>query len=205
MYHPFFEHCICKINVTSSIFRRGGEPARMFIEQYKEALDNVWVDKSRLKNMNLSPLEERLINSTKISYMVGKNTRLVPIIFPNDTLDALQVLANPSIRKRSGVSSSNPYLFASTRQSPFHLSGWHCFNTICKTLKLQEPTNLTFTQNRHFVSTLYSLMELPKEERSHFYEHMGHSELMNKQRYQCPPALKELTAVGKALHAIDEG
>ena len=48
-------------------------------------------------------------------------------------------------------------------------------------------------------------MELPEDQRSSFYDHMGHSESMNKDRYQCPPAVQELTRVGKVLHSIDIG
>ena len=64
--------------------------------------------------------------------------------------------------------------------------------------------NMTFPKNRHYVSTMYACMELPVHERDKFYDHMGHSKDMNKQRYQCPPAISEITKVGKFLHKIDE-
>lgn len=122
-----------------------------------------------------------------------------------DTLPALENLANQEIRRAANVQKNNPYLFPSTRQSDFHHSGWHSFKSICEKVKLQHPENVTFTKNRHLVATIYSTLEIPEEERSNFYEHMGHSESMNKLRYQCPPAIKELTKVGKSLFAIDEG
>lgn len=136
--------------------------------------------------------------------MVGKNTHLVPVIYPLDTLRSLEILADPIVRKNAGVEETNPYLFPSTRNSEFHLSGWHGFDDICKRVQLKEPINITFTKNRHLISSMYSLMELPEHERTNFYDHLGHSESMNKNRYQCPPALKELTRVGKVLHTIDE-
>lgn len=163
-------------------FRRGGEPARILLEQYKEAIKDVWVDKSRLKHLHLTPLEEKLLDETKISYMIGKNTHLVPVIYPIDALRGLKLIANPSVRKKANVLNNNPYLFPSTRQSEFHLSGWHGFEDICNRVDLIEPENITFTKNRHLVSSIYSVLELPENERNSFYDHMGHSESMNKHR-----------------------
>ena len=113
------------VAVLKIIFRSGGEPARIFVSQYKEAMKEEWIDKERLKEINLDPLETELLETTKISYMVGKNTNLVPIIFPKDTLPALEILASSKHRMDAGVLKNNPYLFPSTRSSEFHLSGWH--------------------------------------------------------------------------------
>ena len=38
-----------------------------------------------------------------------------------------------------------------------------------------------------------------------FFSHMGHSEQMNKDIYQAPPAIHEITKVGRCLLEIDEG
>ena len=190
--------------VFKIIFRRGGEPARIFVSQFKEAMKEEWIDKERLKEMNLDPLETELLETTKISYMVGKNTNLVPVIFPKDTLPALEILASSKYRMDAGVLKNNPYLFPSTRSSEFHLSGWHCYDETCQKASLENRINMTFTKNRHYVSTMYACMELPAHERDKFYDHMGHSMDMNKQRYQCPPAISEITKVGKFLHKIDQ-
>ena len=48
---------------------------------------------------------------------------------------------------------------------------------------------MTFTKNRHYVSTMYACRKLPAQERDKFYDHMRHSRDMNKQRYQCPLAI----------------
>ena len=186
------------------VLRRGGEPARIFVSQFQEAMKEQWIDKERLKDMNLDPLETELLQTTKISYMVGKNTNLVPVIFPCDTLPSLDILASSKHRMDAGVLKDNPYLFPSTRGSEFHLSGWHCYDEICEKALLENGKNMTFTKNRHYVSTMYACMELPAQERDKFYDHMGHSRDMNKQRYQCPPAISEITKVGKFLHKIDQ-
>ena len=38
-----------------------------------------------------------------------------------------------------------------------------------------------------------------------FYEHMGHSEAINRNIYQAPPAIMQLIKTGKQLQSIDEG
>ena len=49
------------------------------------------------------------------------------------------------------------------------------------------------------------MMDMTDGEKQMFYNHMGHSKEMNKQRYQCPPAVKELTTIGKLYDCIDKG
>lgn len=177
----------------------------MLSKQFSLACEDAWVDKERLKSLNLTPLEKALVNQNKIAYMVGKGNTLVPVIFPLDTLPALKILVDEEYRKIANVMPSNPYLFPSTRQSDFHLSGWHALDSICQGLPLEQRENICSTKNRHFISTIYSSMELPNHEKESFYNHMGHSAAMNQARYQCPPAIRELTKVGKTLFAIDQG
>ena len=57
--------------------------------------------------------------------------------------------------------------------------------------------SITATQTRHYVSTVYAGLEIPDEEWKQFYEHMGHSETINKNVYQSPLAIKEVTQVGR--------
>ena len=49
--------------------------------QYKEAVQGDWLDKDRIKEWNLTPLEDELIKSTKITYMVGKIAGLHLLFF----------------------------------------------------------------------------------------------------------------------------
>ncbi|GFO28875.1 hypothetical protein PoB_005538000 [Plakobranchus ocellatus] len=47
-------------------------------------------------------------------------------------------------------------------------------------------------------------MDFPAENREMFYRHMGHSKAINKNLYQCPLAVNEITRVGKfLLHTVD--
>ena len=70
---------------------------------------------------------------------------------------------------------------------------------------LDCPAKFTATKNRHRVSTLYAMLDLPARERDLFYSHMGHSKDINETVYQTPAALMEVLKVGKHLTNIDKG
>ena len=180
----------------------GGEPARLLLDDYEQAINDSWIDKQRV--YNLDEIDQRLIDVLKITYMTGKgNNHLVPVLIPPDTLPALRRLANPEVRKDLGILTDNIFLFASTRQSEGHTSGWHAVHNVMDTLTLKKPNNLKATSNRHRVSTLFSALDLPKRDREIFFKHMGHSADVNEETYQVPPAVQEITRVGKHLLSID--
>ena len=54
---------------------------------------------------------------------------------------------------------------------------------------------ITATSMRHYVATVYTGMEVSDEERKGFYDHMGHTEAINKDVCQSPLAVKEAMQV----------
>ena len=75
---------------------------------------------------------------------------------------------------------------------------------VCKIVEgLEKPHLLIADKFRHRASTLFASMDIPLEKRDAFYKHMGHSETINKEVYQCPLAVKEITEVGKFFDNID--
>ena len=48
-------------------------------------------------------------------------------------------------------------------------------------------------------------MNVSTAEKLTFYGHMGHSERVSQNVYQCPPGMTTLTKIGKFLHKIDQG
>ena len=130
---------------------------------------------------------------------------MVPVLIPKDTQKALGLLADKRIRKDVCVSSKNKYLFPSTQGSECHASGWHIIHNLCKKLELSSSGNITATRQRHRVSTLFASLDLPQSERNAFFAHMGHSEDINVNVYQAPPAITEIIKVGKHLTKMDTG
>ena len=47
-------------------------------------------------------------------------------------------------------------------------------------------------------------MDIPENERTYIYKHLGHSENINKNIYQSPLGIKEITVVGRKLQEIDD-
>ena len=125
------------------------------------------------------------------------------ILFPIDCLKGLELLCDTKVCSDIGIKNDNPYVFPNINDSERHVSGWHTVDAICKKLSLEK--NLTATHNRHRVSMLFASKELQDNERELFFRHMGHSHDINEQIYQVPPAIRELTKIGKMLAAIDSG
>ena len=119
----------------------------------------------------------------------------------NQSSKNYQLLHQPALscmhymREQADVRADNFYVFASILQSEDHVSDWHAVNTMCKVIKSQLANikPLTATANRHRLSTLFAMLDMPRKERQLFYKNMGHSQDINECRYQVPPAITKLT------------
>ena len=199
-------NCLCS-RLTLLNGRRGGEAARLLTKDFQEGCTNQWIDSNHYQK--LDPLERQLVDQVKICYQTGKgNKRLVPLLIPNECLNGMEILLNERYRTSACISKDNPFLFAPTNTAKKnlhgHISGWHVLKEVCKSLSLSSASSINATKNRHYVSTIYATLHVadPKE-RQYFFDHMGHAEEMNKNNYQCPPAIMAITKVGKHLLGID--
>ena len=204
--HDFKELRDCVVSrLTLFNARRGGEPSRMRLKELQDAVDNVWVDKRLVQDLN-DPMEKALAAATRITYQSGKGiNHLVPVLIPLDTFEGMRLLADAEVRSSAGVNKNNTYVFASTQDSDNHVSGWHAINSVAREAGVKDTTRLTATKMRHRISTLYAALDVPESQRHVFYQHMGHSENINKNVYQAPLSVLELTHVGKHLETFDRG
>ena len=150
-------------------------------EDWENADKGGWIDRQRPDD--LDEMDRLLVKSLEITCMTGKgNNHLVPIIFSPDTVPAIRLLCDPSIREQVDVRADSPYIFASILQSEDEVYGCHAVNRMCKMIKSQLANIKTLfaTANRHHVSTLFAVSDMPRKERQLFYKHMGHYEdIMN--------------------------
>lgn len=130
---------------------------------------------------------------------------LVPVFFPEDTIEGMKLLTKSEVRKEAGVSNKNIYVFASGQNSDKHFSGWHSLTNTCEKLPIQEKSRLTGTTNRHRLSTLLAGLNLTDLERDMVYKHFGHSKDMNEKVYQAPAGNIQLATTGSYLAEIDKG
>jgi len=181
--------------------RRGGEPARLTTRNWADAKSGVWLNQDRIENMK-EP-DRSAFKDMKVMYQTGKGNHLVPFLVPADTMSALDKLSDQNVRADCGVLSSNHYLFPSTNNSAEHVYGWLAVNKVAQAAGIARPDLVTATRVRHRVSTLYAALDVPPNQRSNFYKHMGHSSLINESIYQAPLAEMEISQVGRALRAIE--
>ncbi|XP_071832409.1 uncharacterized protein [Apostichopus japonicus] len=186
--------------------RNCGEPCRLNLAEWREAAEGSRIEASRDVDKINDPFEKFLLETSRIAYQSGKgtNTRLVSVLIPKDCVQALEFLVDPKVRSACGVHSRNNYVFPYTQSSLDHTSGWQCVHAVSLAAKVKCPSKLTATPLRHQTSTMYAMLDVPASERERFYEHMGHSEDINKHVYQAPPAVSTITTVGKQLFCFDK-
>ena len=133
------------------------------------------VDQERIQNM--SEPDRSVFRDMKVMYQTGKGNHLVPFLVPADTMSALDKLCDVYTRNDCGVLSSNTYLFPSTNNSAEHVYGWLAVHKVAEAAGVERVDLVTATRVRHRVSTLYAALDIPPNQRSNFYQHMGNSSI----------------------------
>jgi len=174
--------------------RRGGEPVRLQLEQWDEALKGDWVDKCDLPG-------DFDRDTMLVTFQTGKGAdHLVPLLFPPETVKAMKYLADPEVRRLAGILTTNNYVFASTQGSKSHATGWHSINEILERLSLKGKVNAT--KNRHRVASLLARLQLPDKEQQLIFKHFGHSKSINENVYQVAAGSLHLKNTGHRLKQI---
>jgi len=182
--------------------RRGGEPARLTLAEWKQAEENRWLTHERINTVG--DWERKLFDNMKITFQTGKgNNHLVPILIPEDVVGAMKKLSESDVHSMSNVSQHNSYMFPATQSSDSHVSGWHAVNCVCCDAQVEHPESLTATKIRHRISTLYAALDVSENERQLLYKHMGHSGNINQNIYQTPLAEAEILKVGSQLQLMN--
>ena len=198
-YSELRDMIVCRLTMFNA--RRGGEPARLLLSEWKDAENGKWFDSSLVQRVE-DPLENHLLCQFKVAYQAGKR-QLVPLLLPEDCWKSLRLLADDAVRQHVGIGAGNQFLFPTTSGSDHHVMGWNSTKKCCQRAGILK--DITANDMRHRAATLYASLDIPERERQAFYAHMGHSESINKNIYQCPAAVKEVLVVGKFLSSIDSG
>ena len=91
---------------SRSITGIGGEPARLLITQWEEAVNRVW-----LRPQTRASYRNEMKTGNRITFQEGKGSRQIPIFFPPDIVDAMNFLCLPEARKESDIARNNRYVF----------------------------------------------------------------------------------------------
>jgi len=189
---------VCRLTLFNC--RRGGEPSRLLIDEWKDAEEDKWLPQHSLANLPVA--EQQLIKKYKIAYQAGKGQqRLVSVIIPADCLPAMRLLASEEVRSHAGVAPGNKFVFANTQLSLDHVGGWAATKEMCTKAGLSHK--VTATDMRHRVSTYYANLEVSDKEMDLMFSHLGHCGKTNVDVYQCPLAAATITKVGRHLEHLD--
>ena len=72
--------------------RRSGEPARLTLKEWNDASLGAWIDPQLTEQIE-DTHELLLLKDMKLAYQAGKGSRkLVPVLFPKDTLESISKL-----------------------------------------------------------------------------------------------------------------
>ncbi|XP_053389498.1 uncharacterized protein LOC123565665 [Mercenaria mercenaria] len=175
--------------------RRGEEPSRMLLEEWNDAMSGRWLPKDQVEEVPDRALKY-LVGTYKLAYLHGKGKKYVPVLIPKDMVGPINMLVRH--REEFGISDENPFLFA-TKSSNAHCSGWHAVKFVSD----EAGVKINATKNRHRASTIYSSLDMSPSDQKIFLQHLGHEEKINKDNYQCPPGIREVTVMGQFLKSID--
>ena len=122
--------------------RRGGEPSRLTLEEWTQAMGDAWVSKRDRKNLNST--DGSMAERHKLAYQVGKgNIRLVSTLIPLDVIDSLEKLVR--MRKFASVRTDNKFLFPSVGNTTTHCRGYVTSPYVCINF-INSYTNNTTAQ-----------------------------------------------------------
>ncbi|XP_061193714.1 uncharacterized protein LOC133201942 [Saccostrea echinata] len=190
---------VCRLTLFNA--RRGGEPSRMTIKDWEDALQDVWIDQEKVEHVE-DDIEKKLLCENKIAYIhASKVSKLVPLLIPKDCWQPMKILTDCEVRRAAQINEKNKYAFPNMKHSKNHASGWYAVSNLCKKAGLEH--NISATDMRHYVATSYALLDVSPSDREMFYKHLGHSKQMNENVYQCPPAMRTITKVGKFLNQLE--
>lgn len=87
---------VCRLTLFNA--RRVGEPSRLQIREWNDALNDMWLNEA--ENID-NELDRLLVGHFKIAYQQGKGGKLLPVLITDDCWKALKILTYPEVRKTS--------------------------------------------------------------------------------------------------------
>eukprot|EP00057_Strongylocentrotus_purpuratus_P022884 XP_011677358.1 PREDICTED: uncharacterized protein LOC105444594 isoform X2 [Strongylocentrotus purpuratus] len=180
--------------------KRSGEVERMTVENYKKRTGDL--NKDVLQGLN--KLEKELCKKLTRVEIPGKRGRTVPVLLTQEMKEALDVLAEESIRQDAGVLESNMYLFARPGcTTPYR--GCDAVRKFARMSKAEHPENITSTQLRKHVATMSQILCLKDNELDVLATFMGHNIKVHREYYRLPENTLQVAKIAKILLLMEKG
>ena len=84
---------------------RGGEPARLMVAHWVNAKEGGWINPESLSR--LDKIYQKLFTDLKVVYQSGKGKCFIPVLFPKDVTEAVNLLSDSIVRDTAGVAKNN--------------------------------------------------------------------------------------------------
>ncbi|KAI4455449.1 hypothetical protein MML48_9g00016401 [Holotrichia oblita] len=120
----------------------------------------------------LSETERALTRNFKRVITGGKHTRPVPILFPKNIQNFIDVLL--SLRQEC-VPETNDYLFPNPATNDKSLSGYHVLKKLATKSGVENQELFTSTRLRKQIATVLQVMNVNEKEMEQFATFMGHT------------------------------
>ncbi|KAI4459279.1 hypothetical protein MML48_6g00003767 [Holotrichia oblita] len=150
----------------------------------------------------LSETERALTRNFKRVITGGKHTRPVPILFPKNIQNFIDVLL--SLRQEC-VPETNDYLFPNPATNDKSLSGYHVLKKLATKSGVENQELFTSTRLRKQIATVLQVMNVNEKEMEQFATFMGHTKKTHETYYRLPQEIYQTAKVSKLLMAINKG
>ena len=184
---------LCCSHLTLLNSRRGGIPAELQLSAWTQACNSTEPNESRMNG--LSDVEKEAYHDSVIVSQIAKD-KVIPIVVPADTVDAVKKLADSNIRCISDVHPENPYLFPKTSQSDGHVSGFQAINATCEKAGVRW---ISATTMLHYTISVYTSLDLPENSRADEIEHSEAFNILNYKHLRSPPPLRSTKQCGEYI------
>ncbi|XP_061170557.1 uncharacterized protein LOC133179888 [Saccostrea echinata] len=151
----------------------------------------------------LKPMEKILLKRLHMVETQGKQNKRCPVLLTETMIIALDCLMKH--REGCGISSSNPFVFASPTSSSNHIDPWTSMNRLAKEAGCEQPYLISSSRLRKYLATVCQILDLEDHELEWVSRHLAHNINTHKQHYRQHDATVEIAKVGSLMMAADEG
>lgn len=133
----------------------------------------------------------------------GKQNKRCPVLLTETMVVALDCLMKH--REMCGISSCNPFMFASITSEDHHIDPWTPMNKLAKEAGCEQPNLISSSRLRKYLATVCQILDLEDHELEWVSRHFAHNINTHKQHYCQHDATVEIAKVGSLMMAADEG
>jgi hypothetical protein len=179
--------------------RRAGEASRLKLEDYQKVSGHLNAQIQQELFEALKESDKVVASKHLVVYCPGKRGRHVPMILTLEMKAAIDFLN--SSRKKAGILSNNPYVFA-TPDTSNELLAHQILNKLSKQFGVK---NCNSTALRKYLATTVQALSLKDSELDYVANHLGHDIRIHRQFYRMDDATIELAKISKLLHLSKSG